>query len=157
MQTWGRCGHCYLNTEFEGTSSPYDSVETPIRNLRSLGISSDSYGSLLASALLNRLPPDLRVMVTREITDEEWNLSKVMERIGCTRKSSSEHYVYLSREETRAECNIIFTTDWRFYHQLLCFWTVTHIGSFCEGHRCGSSKADTDQGRKCSSACGNII
>ncbi|KAL5476354.1 hypothetical protein EMCRGX_G026289 [Ephydatia muelleri] len=63
----------------KGLRHLYDSVETRIRNLRSLGISSDSYGSLLASVLLNRLPPELRVMVTREITDEEWNLAKVME------------------------------------------------------------------------------
>ena len=132
----------------------YDSVETRIRNLRSLGISSDSYGSLLASVLLNRLPPELRVIVTREITDEEWNLAKVMEIFqkeldACERAAVSTTSTFQGKKPVKDGCtNIIFTTDWRFYHQLLFLWTVTHIRSLCEGHRCGSSKADTDQGRK---------
>ncbi|KAL5490741.1 hypothetical protein EMCRGX_G015918 [Ephydatia muelleri] len=95
----------------------YNSVETRIRNLRSLGISSDSYSSLLASVLLNRLPPELRVIVTREITDEEWNLAKVMEIFqkeldACERAAVSTTSTFQGKKPVKDGCtNIIFTTD----------------------------------------------
>ena len=38
----------------------YDSVETHVRSLKSLGVDSETYGTLLASILLNKLPQELR-------------------------------------------------------------------------------------------------
>eukprot|EP00731_Ephydatia_muelleri_P024188 Em0016g459a len=136
----------------KGLRHLYDSVETRIRNLRSLGISSDSYGSLLASVLLNRLPPELRVMVTREITDEEWNLAKVMEIFqkeldARERAAVSTTSTFQGKKPVKdvPTASSLLTGDSTIN---CCFCGQSHIRSLCEGHRCGSSKADTDQGRK---------
>ena len=43
----------------------FDSVEAQVRGLKALGISSESYGSLLSSILLNKLPPEIRLIVSR--------------------------------------------------------------------------------------------
>ena len=56
----------------------YDLVESHIRSLKSLGVSSDSYGSLLSSVLLNKLPQELRLIVSRKVTDADWSLDALM-------------------------------------------------------------------------------
>ena len=57
----------------------YNVVETQVRSLRSLGVSSGTYGSLLASFLVNKLPQKIRLIISREMTDENWDLDKLME------------------------------------------------------------------------------
>ena len=47
----------------------YDSVETHVRSLNSLGVDSETYGTLLASVLLNKLPQELRLIVSRKTRD----------------------------------------------------------------------------------------
>ena len=57
----------------------YDIVESHVRSLKALGVSPESYGSLLASVLLNKLPQELRLIVSRKITDGDWSLDALME------------------------------------------------------------------------------
>ena len=47
----------------------HDSVETHVRSLKSLGVESETYGTLLASVLLNKLPQELRLIVSRKTSD----------------------------------------------------------------------------------------
>ena len=56
----------------------YDPVESSIRNLKSVGINPDSYGSLLTPLLTKKLPPELRMVIARKFSDEIWNLEKLM-------------------------------------------------------------------------------
>ena len=42
----------------------YDTVESQVRGLRSLGVASESYGSLLSSILLTKLPQELRLIIS---------------------------------------------------------------------------------------------
>ena len=49
----------------------YDTLEAHVRSLKSLGVPSNSYGSLLSSIIMNKLPSDLRLVVSREIKGEE--------------------------------------------------------------------------------------
>ena len=58
----------------------FDETETHLRSLRSLGITSDSYGSLLSPVLLAKLPPDLRLIVSREVGDSDLKLHKLLEK-----------------------------------------------------------------------------
>ena len=44
----------------------YDHTESHVRSLKSLGIESASYGALLAPVLLSKLPPELRLIVSRK-------------------------------------------------------------------------------------------
>ena len=50
----------------------YDSVETHVRSLKSLGVDSKTYGTLLTSVLLNKLPQELRLIVSRSPVMWDW-------------------------------------------------------------------------------------
>ena len=56
----------------------YDLIESQVRSLNSLGVSSNSYGSLLSSVVMSKLPQDLRLIVSREVKDE-WDLDRILE------------------------------------------------------------------------------
>ena len=53
-------------------------METHIRGLRSPEIPPSSYGSLLSSILINKVPEDLRLVVSRRVTDSDWDLNSLM-------------------------------------------------------------------------------
>ena len=55
----------------------FDAVETQVRELKALGVTSESYGALLSSTLLNKLPPEIRLIVSRGLTDDGWNLDTI--------------------------------------------------------------------------------
>ena len=62
----------------KGLRHLYDTVESQVRGLRSLGVPAASYGSLLSSVLMNKLPQELRLIVSREVQNEEWELERLM-------------------------------------------------------------------------------
>ena len=47
----------------------YDLTEAHVRSLKSLGIESETYGALLSPVLLAKLPPELRLIVSRKASD----------------------------------------------------------------------------------------
>ncbi len=49
----------------------HDVVES---NIRSLKASAETYGSLLASVLMNKLPNELRLIIGRKIGESDWQL-----------------------------------------------------------------------------------
>ena len=55
----------------------YDHIESHVRSLKSLGVASDNYGSLLASVLMNKLPQELKLIITRK-REEDWNLDGIL-------------------------------------------------------------------------------
>ena len=48
-------------------------------NLKALGVSAESYGGLLASILLSMLPPEVRLIASRGLTSDNWELDKLVE------------------------------------------------------------------------------
>ena len=52
----------------KGLRRLYDSVESNVRSLTALGVDSKSYGTLLASVLISKVPQELQLIVTRRIT-----------------------------------------------------------------------------------------
>ena len=46
----------------------YDNTESHVRSLNSLGIEAASYGALLSPVLLAKLPPELRLIVSRKVS-----------------------------------------------------------------------------------------
>ena len=75
-------------------------VESNIRNLKSLGVASESYGSLLSLVLLSKLPADTWLIQSRKETDDYCNLDgllkvmeddiEVRERVGASLSKSPE-------------------------------------------------------------------
>lgn len=57
----------------------YDRVEGNIRGLKSLGVDSTTYGSLLSLVLLSKLPEEIRLLVSRDIS-EDWTMDSLLKR-----------------------------------------------------------------------------
>ena len=55
----------------------YDQVETSARNLKTLGVEINTYGSLLIPLLTEKLPDDLRLRITRKFDNDVWGLSEI--------------------------------------------------------------------------------
>ena len=51
----------------------HDLIESHVRSFKSMGVSSSSYGSLLSSVVMSKLPQDLQLIISREVRDE-WDL-----------------------------------------------------------------------------------
>ena len=56
----------------------YDLTEAHVRSLRSLGIDSATYGALLSPVLLSKLPPELRLIVSRKVSESNLNLDDLL-------------------------------------------------------------------------------
>lgn len=56
----------------------YDRVEAHVRALQALGIHSESYGKLLVPLLMEKLPPNMRLIISRAIDQPEWDLDVVL-------------------------------------------------------------------------------
>ena len=67
--------------DLKGLRHLYDSVEAHVRGLRALGVTADSYGSLLTSILMSKLPSEIRLIISRELTEEKWDVEKLMKII----------------------------------------------------------------------------
>ena len=67
-------------TNLSGLRHLFDVIENHIRSLKYLGVISDSYGSLLSSVFLNKLPPDIRLLISREVSEEDWSLDAVLKQ-----------------------------------------------------------------------------
>ena len=56
----------------------HDTVETHIRSLNSLGIDSVNYGALLAPIVMEKLPHQVRLIISRNMK-EDWNIDTLLE------------------------------------------------------------------------------
>ena len=92
------------NHNLKGLWHLYDLVESHTRSLHSLGIPSSSYGNLLSSVFMNKLPQEIRVVISREVTDECWDLDaimKIVEREISARERESANAASPVRKQPR--------------------------------------------------------
>ena len=64
--------------DLKGLRHLYNLVESHTRGLASLSVPSSSYGALLSSVLITKLPQEFRLTISREIKEGGWDLSAVM-------------------------------------------------------------------------------
>ena len=57
----------------------YDNIESHVRSLLSLGVDSKNYGALLSPIIMERLPNELRLIISRNLKGEGWDLTKLLE------------------------------------------------------------------------------
>ena len=62
----------------KGLRHLYDTVESQVRSLNALGVSADTYGSILSSVFVNKLPKELRLIVSHHVREDEWTLDAIM-------------------------------------------------------------------------------
>ena len=60
----------------------YDVIESNVHSLKSLGVTVESYGSLLSSVLINKLPLELRLTASRKFGDaDSWDFKALLQVI----------------------------------------------------------------------------
>ena len=57
----------------------YDSVESQVRGLKALGVTTESYGSLLSSIIMSKLPQEFLLIVSQAARDDHWQLDELMQ------------------------------------------------------------------------------
>lgn len=62
----------------KGLRQLHDTVQSHIRSLKSMGVAPESYGNLLSSMLMSKLPTNLQLVVSRVVKENEWNLDKLL-------------------------------------------------------------------------------
>ena len=82
-----------------------DSVNSHIHSLQSLGVEPDSYSSLLCPVLINKLPSELQLLISRKVSEDDWKLNSLMEAIEAEVSARERISVNPSRPPTRRnEC-----------------------------------------------------
>jgi len=88
----------------------FDTTESHIRSLKSLGVQPEMYGSMLASVLLTKLPPNLRLIVSRDMSyyDEMaiGKLLKMFEEIVARERESNSSTLPAERRSKQRERNV---------------------------------------------------
>ena len=62
----------------KGLRHLYDTVESQVRSLKALGVSADSYGSMLSSVFMNKLYEELRLIISRHVREDKWTLDAII-------------------------------------------------------------------------------
>ena len=52
----------------------YDTIESNVRGLQSLGIHADSYGNLLIPVMFSKLLEELRLIISRKFDNDAWEI-----------------------------------------------------------------------------------
>ena len=85
--------------DVKGMRAIYDNLESHVRSLLSLGVDSKHYGTLLIPVVMEKLPSEVRLVVSRKFGDEEWDLqlllnylkSEIQAREYCAFSVASSH------------------------------------------------------------------
>ena len=56
----------------------YDKINIQVRGLEALGVTSDTYGVLLAPLIMSRLPNQISLQISRQTTKDFWSLDELM-------------------------------------------------------------------------------
>ena len=66
------------STDVKGLRKMYDQIEISVRNLKSLDIDINTYGLLLVPLLNEKLPWELRVILSRKFENDIWRLDDML-------------------------------------------------------------------------------
>ena len=97
---------------FKGLRHQFDLVNSNVKGLRSLGVLSKPYSSLLLSVLMNNLLQELHLVVSRDIKDREWELDSLMNVTNpiCNLQGSIENSIYIVPTSATLLCNNLTQT-----------------------------------------------
>jgi len=91
----------------------YDKIESCVRNLKSLDISPDSYGQLLIPLLNEKIPDELKIIISRKFGDQVWKLEDMINYVKIelqAREICTKSDTAISYEDGRRKGDRKFTT-----------------------------------------------
>lgn len=86
----------------------YDHTESHVQSLRSLGIEAASYGTFLSPVLLAKLPPDLRLIVSRKVSDSNLDMDALQEQL-TARERANPQLARRSQEKPHHTASTLFS------------------------------------------------
>ena len=95
----------------------YDTTESHLRSLKLLGVDPASYGAMLSPVLLNKLPPELRLIVSRKTPPTGLNIENILssfeEELAARERASVSKPSYSqlprNRERSRSQSSTLLT------------------------------------------------
>ena len=66
------------DTNLKALRHLYDAIESQVRGLKSMGVTPETYGSLLSSVVVAKIPPEIRLIISRKIGDGDRKLDDLM-------------------------------------------------------------------------------
>ena len=64
--------------DLQGLRRLDDDIESHVRSLRSLDVGDDNYGSLLTPIIMERLPHQFKLTISRQVGDDTWDLTQLL-------------------------------------------------------------------------------
>lgn len=110
-----------------------DEVESHIRSLSALGVVSDSYGAMLAPVLLKKLPPDVRLTISRKTASSNPNVDQVLKIMGeelIARERSSHHAATPRHHEKHSAA--LFASSSHSHTPNCCYCHQAHSSIDCD-------------------------
>ena len=99
-----------------------------------LGVNAESYGSLLSSVLMTKLPSELRLMASRKFGDSDsWNFDELLKLIEAEVQARERSSAHSSQSEHRPKDlptgATLFTDTWSLQ---CCFCQGEHPSQNCQ-------------------------
>ena len=128
---------------FHGLRTFYDQINSHVRSLSTLGVASEHYGPRLSSIILEKGPPEIKLLITRNMNKDIWDLTQMLrsfnqelkERETCLSSApvgkSSVKYIFCKGEHWSDKFNIV--TD-PIARKKLCFQCLNkdHLSGNCK-------------------------
>ena len=106
----------------------FDQIESHVRSLSTIGVKSEHYGSLLIPVIIERLPDDVKLIISRKLGKVDWKIEEFMRTLKeeiTARESCNFMKMYSERDGTSNEsCHL--TTEALFAN------TNTLMCAFCK-------------------------
>ena len=83
-------------------SSFYDTIESNIRSLLTMGLNPSHYGPLLIPVILERLPDAIKLLITRKLGKNNWKILELVEFI--KEEVDAQENCEFSDEKLDGEC-----------------------------------------------------
>ena len=136
----------------------YDHTESHVRSLRSLGIEAASYGALLSPVLLAKLPPDLRLIVSRKVSESNLDMDALLstfEEELTARERANPQLTRRAIEKPHRTSSALFTgTRNSKVEPQCCYCQQSHPSTSCTSV---TNPADCKQSLKTSGRCFNCL
>ena len=88
----------------------YDRVESHIRSLLTAGIPQENYGPLLIPIVLEKLPDDIKLELSRKLGTDKWKIDEFLE-ILKEEITARESCLFMKNQDHSEYRNHSFTTD----------------------------------------------
>ena len=67
-----------LASDIKRVRDVYDKIEINVRSLQALGIKSEMYGSLLIPVMMEKIPEEFRLVVSRKMKSDTWDINELL-------------------------------------------------------------------------------